>query len=108
MIKEIVDWYGSVAFIFSSKEEWKRFVIDASKEMEFLKHDRIENLDYLLSDYYSTLNSENCCVIILKNLREYLFYCRNYPSWYNDWEHYKLIDWTKKNRKEKLYRLKNV
>ena len=113
-IKELAIKYEFVAFLCNSQNEFIEFVNQATDQIFFSKtwfiDTHIETKESILKNYTHT--GKSFAIIEIKKLdnkKEFRFYSRDYNKYYIDYErvlpNYKIINFAKYQRKEKLMKI---
>ena len=82
--------------------------------MDFIKGAFEEDKKYILKNYIKHIGIDKCYALVCKehsknNINNnFHFYARNYYDTYYDWTQYKIINFSKMNRKLKLEKIKSL
>ena len=115
MIKEILEKYENVAFNCHTKEQYLKFIDVATSELYFSKTLSgifIQETKETILKYYTNRN-ETIALICKKNRykrTEFQYYARVKEEfeYYSDWKEFKIFDFVKLQRKQKLQKIKNL
>ena len=98
-----------------STEQYLNFINIATSEMKFSKsilatYTYYQTKNIILKDHVG--NSRTIGLIVykcpaVKNKEEFQYYSRNTQDEYDDWKEYKIIDFVKMQRKDKINKIKD-
>lgn len=120
MIKELVLEYEKMVFNCHTNENLKQFIKLACKEIKFSKSFIFKESEEDILETYTKKNQSIAIIIYAEDCfdsekntdvagvtKEFQFYSRKLEDmeYYNDWNYFKFIDFTKMLRREKIKKL---